>query len=281
MGIRKINESTLTAIGNAIRGKTGGSALINPEDMADEIENIPSGATITDGIIINSRDSNNRPSDIDYYGEFVSAQGLGSPNGTVGFGAGLTKVVFHGTKSLANEALALTRQLTTITGLFENLSYIGSSAFSQCGYEGEVTIKSDATYGNYPFQNSKFSKLTILSSTNPTEAFCYNNKVITDFEAKFIKSAPYRLLGGCTALERVELGSVGNSITSVHNGSFQGVTQTGLTIIIYTTGSYADTALANARNGATNATIIIKASENTTYNNVSYSAGDTIVASTV
>lgn len=43
MAVRKINESTLTAIANAIRAKTGGSALINPEDMADEIESIQTG----------------------------------------------------------------------------------------------------------------------------------------------------------------------------------------------------------------------------------------------
>lgn len=43
MAVRKINESTLTAIGNAIRSKTGGSALINPEDMASEIESIQTG----------------------------------------------------------------------------------------------------------------------------------------------------------------------------------------------------------------------------------------------
>ena len=45
MGIRKINESTLTAIGNAIRSKTGGSALINPENMASAIANISTGET--------------------------------------------------------------------------------------------------------------------------------------------------------------------------------------------------------------------------------------------
>lgn len=43
MAVRKINESTLTAIGNAIRSKTGGSTLINPEDMATEIDSISSG----------------------------------------------------------------------------------------------------------------------------------------------------------------------------------------------------------------------------------------------
>lgn len=41
-----INESTLTGIGNAIRAKTGGSALIDPADMATEIAAIPSGATL-------------------------------------------------------------------------------------------------------------------------------------------------------------------------------------------------------------------------------------------
>lgn len=45
MAVWKINESTLTAIGNAIRAKTGGSALITPEDMASEIGSIPSGGS--------------------------------------------------------------------------------------------------------------------------------------------------------------------------------------------------------------------------------------------
>lgn len=47
MAVRKINESTLTAIGNAIRSKTGGSALINPEDMASEIESISTGGGVS------------------------------------------------------------------------------------------------------------------------------------------------------------------------------------------------------------------------------------------
>jgi len=39
-----IDESTLTAIGDAIREKTGGSELIAPLDMADEISSIESGS---------------------------------------------------------------------------------------------------------------------------------------------------------------------------------------------------------------------------------------------
>lgn len=45
MAVRKINESTLTSIADAIRAKTGGSALITPEDMASEIGSIPSGGS--------------------------------------------------------------------------------------------------------------------------------------------------------------------------------------------------------------------------------------------
>lgn len=38
-----IHDSTLEDIADAIRAKTGGSALINPEDMADEIDGIQTG----------------------------------------------------------------------------------------------------------------------------------------------------------------------------------------------------------------------------------------------
>lgn len=39
----RIQSETLEAIGDAIRSKTGGSALIAPEDMADEIASIQTG----------------------------------------------------------------------------------------------------------------------------------------------------------------------------------------------------------------------------------------------
>lgn len=43
MADRIIQTETLTAIGNAIRAKTGGSALITPEDMPTEIASISGG----------------------------------------------------------------------------------------------------------------------------------------------------------------------------------------------------------------------------------------------
>lgn len=51
MAVRKINESTLTGIADAIRAKTGGSALINPEDMASEIESISTGGGVGENLL--------------------------------------------------------------------------------------------------------------------------------------------------------------------------------------------------------------------------------------
>lgn len=81
------------------------------------------------------------------------------------------------------------------------------------------------------------------------------------------------------ALAFVQLGSIGYALTAIHNTSFSNMTSPA-SIEVYTDGTYADTLLANIRNGATNATIIIKASEDTTYNDVAYAAGETLVTST-
>lgn len=88
---------------------------------------------------------------------------------------------------------------------------------------------------------------------------------------------------GCTALENVQIGSVGHGVTFVETWNFRNCTQTTLTITLYTTGSLVDEHLTKLRNttyGATGATIIFKASEATTYNGNSYAAGATILTST-
>lgn len=44
-----INESTLIAIGNSIRAKTGSSNIILPKDMASEIENLTVNIKVNNG----------------------------------------------------------------------------------------------------------------------------------------------------------------------------------------------------------------------------------------
>ncbi|MBQ0015162.1 MAG: leucine-rich repeat protein [Oscillospiraceae bacterium] len=86
----------------------------------------------------------------------------------------------------------------------------------------------------------------------------------------------------CTSLEDVLLGSVGHTIDSsyFYNTTFTNDTQPNLTITVYTTSEHVDALISAIRNSATNATIIIKASEDTTYGGETYLAGETILTST-
>lgn len=84
----------------------------------------------------------------------------------------------------------------------------------------------------------------------------------------------------CTGLTYVQLGSIGYPITNIAQNMFKNCTQTGLTIDCYAAQNYIDTAISRIRNNATNATIVIKAPVGLTYNNITYSAGDTVITST-
>lgn len=53
-----IQDTTLTDIADAIRSKTGGSALINPEDMASEIESIQASDGYSYSITLSSAPTN-------------------------------------------------------------------------------------------------------------------------------------------------------------------------------------------------------------------------------
>ena len=240
------------------------------------------GTEITDGIVVKARDSQHRPTAIEYFGEYVSAQGLGSPNGNVGFGAGLISATFHGTVHVESEAFYNDRNLISITGLFENIGYIGENAFKGCtALEMEIALPAGVTYGLYPFANCGIKKFSTLSPSAITRSFCSNCNKLVHFSAVNVSAIGESALANCTALTEVTLGSIGHAVTTLNASAFSGDTQSGLTIAVYTTSAYADTAVANIRNGATNATIIIKASEDTTYNDVAYAAGETMITSTV
>ena len=264
-----IESSTLEDIADAIRSKTGGSALINPEDMADEIDGL---ATITDGIVVKSRDANGNPTEVDYYGDVV-------PTYCFGFNS-------YGT---VDNSLNYVQKINWMT----EVKTIKSAAFCTCKLQ-ELTIPDTVTSvswgtGGLANKSTQLTKVDWLSSVD------LDYIAFTDDTALEVVNAPnialvknnannmaYGAFKGCASLETVVLGSVGHSITRIHDKSFSGCTQSNLTITVYTNGSYVDTAVTNIRNGgATNATIIIKASETTTYNGTTYQAGETILTSEV
>lgn len=225
------------------------------------------GATITDGIVVKARDTDGYATEVDFYGTTVEALQFGQgSNNRYGF-LHLSKVNYM------NECTA-----------------IKASGFSNCHGIGAAPIpphlsvlEANAFAGSW-FDSAELPLTLTDRLFDNAFSGCPNLKSI---RAPGITSLD--TLGGTgngqflndTALETVEIGSIGYAVTYTETWNFRSCTQTGLTITIYTTGAYADTALANCRNGATNATIIIKAAEGTTYNGTDYAAGDTMITSTV
>ncbi len=249
--------NALTTYANEV---TGGSDAT----LSDAVHTLASGygqggGNITDGIVVTARDSNGYATAVDFYGTVVQIKQF--YNRTTGDG-GWTSL---STISFKNEVVE-----------------IKQSGFYSCGKLTAVDLSSVKTIGSNAFESCKSLSLVILPELTSlgSNAFITCTSLQTFVASKLMNCNVSRALRGCTALKTVQLGSVGYGVTAFSNYFFEQDTQTGLTITIYTTGSYVDAAVAYTRNGATNATIIIKASEATTYNGTSYAAGDTIVTST-
>ena len=231
------------------------------------------GAAITDGIVITERDANGKPTAADFYISVLDANLLGEQDSRNRYW--LTELT---TANFINP-------ITDIKpyGLCFNPKLAGSYTFYVTGLNYQKTI----------YQCSALEGLSLPECTSIASQCVQNmSSLKTLYMPKCTSYAnthnTYAPFIGCTALETVQLGSIGYSVGVMGQTSngvmtskcFNGCTQSGLTITLYCKGAEADTLLSNVRGNATNATIIIKASENTTYNGVNYSAGDTMITST-
>ena len=266
-----------TAEADAIRAKTGGTDPIpydyaNNKGFADVIAAIPSGTTITDGIVIKARDTNGNPTDIDYYGEILPPYcfGYNSFGGVDNPMVYVQKVNWKTTlKTIKGGAFYLSKLIElTIPETVTAITMSTSSFSSNMGSLVTLNYLSSVDLDYYSFNSCTALKTARMPNLSKLKNAAGNNTGVAPFSS-------------CTALEDVEIGSVNHTITLIHSTAFYGCTQSGLTITVFTTSTYVDTILANLRNRATNATIIIKASEATTYNGTSYAAGDTILTSEV
>ena len=220
--------------------------------------NVPS-VSVTDGIVVNSRDSSGRATNIDFYGNVVNIQQFYNYTKNNGAWISLASITFKDTVTeIKNNGF---RCCGLLSALPETVEIINTNG---CEQTGVVAL-------SLPNLTTLQGGSTFLTCTN-----------LQSFVAPKLTSIQGNYnFGACSALQNVQIGSVGYGLTNIPSNTFSQVTQTGLTITVYTSGTYVDAILSNIRNSATNATIIIKASETTTYNNVSYNAGDTIVTSEV
>lgn len=245
---------------------------ITPLGMPDKIASISGGTNITDGIVVKARDANGRITEVDFYGMTINSYDFGQ-NSNIN-----TQYPF--------------RYLEKIN-LMDSVTLIKSNAFAYCpatitGFEipeTVTTIERAAFYG----MGCPLNIVIPQSVTSIGNQAFYSSRIVTYTDEYLNAQSSYgvhpngdpEVLTICRYLVAAQLGSVGHPCTTISKYVFKNCTQTGFTITAYCRGDFVDTLTTNIRNGATNATIIIKASEETEYNGTSYNAGDTILTSEV
>ena len=224
------------------------------------------GATITDGIVVKARDASGFPTEADVYGDIYPYQfsydGAYYHN-TIGWRS-LNKLTLKGGQTVLKEGCFAYLPLVQLNGI-EGITAI----------EKNCLISTKLIEINLP--NAVFGNVQTPFSGNDALKKLYCPKLTGNLTA-----GTFNFAGYCTALEEAVLGSVGHAVTNNNSiNAFKNCTQSGLSITVFTNAANVDSLLASIRNGATNATIIIKAAEATTYNGTAFAAGDTIITSTV
>ena len=254
-------------------------------------EPIPMDARPTDGIIVKARDADGYATEVDFYGSVIEyAQFYGGSSQSAAAITPFIKLQKINTKNAVTEIKGLgLSNLPNLTTDGLDLSHVltiagmgtgtGKNAAAFELFLPACTAVRDYSLSGGGMTKAIFPELTTIGNS----AFNDCSRLQEAFFPKIRQLGVYtsRMFRNCTALKTLEVGSVGFGVTGWGDANFDRCTQTGLTITMYTTGEKADALLSAIRNGATNATIILKASEDTTYNDVAYSAGETMITSTV
>lgn len=281
----------LTAVADTIRAKGGTDAQLTfPDGFAAAVQAIPTGTSITDGIVVKERNADGYATVVDFYGTDIHvAQFYG---GSAYTAAQITPFKYVTTintknaiKSIGSLGLAGLPNLHPQGLDLSHVQELDGLRFDT-GANAEtfpvhcpacMKLASNGCKGS-GITSAELPELTEIG--NAAFADCKRVKVISMPKITELGKYTSSVFSGCGLLETVDVGSVGYPVISWGSKNFDGCTQSGLVVTLYTTGEKVDTLNASIRDGATNATIIIKAAEDTTYNGAAYAAGNTILAST-
>lgn len=255
-------DACLSAEADAIRAKTGGTAdltfdFANDKGFADAIAAIPSGAAITDGIVVDAVDSNGNITAVTKYGALHPYEfGTGSASyAEAPYGKVQTVTLID--DSAAPASAFSNPTIASIIGS-EHITGAGANCFRYATSLLSIVLPNARTFGNTCFRGIKATEVIL---------------------PKFSTGGDL-IFQSARSMANVQLGSVGFAVTAKNNQWFYDCVQQ-MTITVYTAGAQVDNMVTYIRRNATNATIIIKASEATTYNGTAYAAGDTILTSEV
>ena len=197
------------------------------------VENTKDGGTqVTDGIVVKARNADGEATEVDIYGEIIYPFTVGANVSSLykWFGRKVTKV-----------------------NLMSDVVEIKAEAFAYNALEEIHIPNTCSTFGtNLLRYNNNLKNVKCDGAIN----FTYQNGL-------------YMFYGDKPTLQTVVLGSIGHSVTATQNDMFMG-NYSNLTLTIYTDASNANDVLSKFRNGAKQATIIIKDS----------TTGETLVTST-
>lgn len=306
-------DSDLEDVADAIRAKSGGSSrLVFPAGFVSEIQAIQSGGG--EAVLINKTISSNGT----YNASDDSADGFKKvvanvPNtyaagdeGKVVSSGALVSQTAHATvtqngtydTTLNNSVEVAVPGITVTNGViptaFNNGSMTSADVYAlteiwknalhaQTNLEA-VSIKTNPnSVRSQAFRYTKLVEINLPVSVTQIldgDVFRDNTSLLRVFLPGVTTINGQYNFAGSTNLQVVQLGSVGHAFTTLGYSNSFNSSHTALTITFFTTGDDVDTMLAKIRNGASNATIVVKASENTTYGGNSFSAGDTILTST-
>ena len=244
----------LTAYANGITGKSDTTLSDAVASLAD---GYGQGGGISDGCEITAIDANGFPTAVNHYGTTVHRQQYWNASSTNGCWRNLAFITFKDVVTIIRDYAFVSCQELALPDL-SHVTDVGNYAFQYC--KGFAVLSAPELTA---LKSHVFHGCTNLKTVNLPKC--------TDCDSQ-------RAFTGCTSLETVQLGSVGYTVTKINSSTFYPLTQSTLTITVYTDGSHVDSLLAGIKSSgaAVNATVIFKASETTTYNGTSYQAGDTI-----
>ena len=249
----------LTTYSNSVTGESDTTLSDAVESLADGYGG--GGGSVSDGYEITALDTNGFPTAVDHYGTEVHRQQYWNRTSSDGFWKNLESITFKNAVTSIGTGAFVSCSKLALPDL-SHITRIGAYGFQGCSAFTAVSIPGITLLSNYLFNS------------------CAN--LVDVYLPKCTDCSGQRAFGGCPLLETVQLGSIGYTVTSMHPYTFYQLTQSTLTITVYTDGSHVDTLLDRIKSntGAVNSTVIFKASEATTYNGTSYAAGDTMLTST-
>lgn len=171
-----VEETSLSNIASAIRGKNGSTTVYKPGEMAAAITNLPTGGSSggnEDGLLAD------------------------------------TIVNYENTTATKIKAKCFLESATLVTATFTNVSNVGAYAFSNCPELTQVSLPNATTIaGTECFSRcSKLSNVNLSNVTNAGDSTFFLCDSLTSMNLPRVENLNSGVFYECHLLEKVDLGS--------------------------------------------------------------------------